>query len=223
MKLVYVKVFMDNLVVPLISEDDEIKPGDYVIVETKYGKDMGMVISEKADSKADVTKKILSKATESDIEKFRKNRERDLREFGKIKNVLKKHHPNIHFVSCYFTDSKVIINFSSENRIDFRETVKVLARMYKTRIEMRQISPREAFKIRGWIGICGMECCCYRFNHLKQHVSASLVREQGLSEINAKIIGPCGKLLCCLVYESYYYKSKKSEICKVEESKETYE
>ncbi len=212
MKSVYVKVFLDNVVIPFLVEDEEdIKFNDYVIIETKYGKDLGKVISGKLDFIAENSKKIISKAQDTDIELFNKNRKKDVDEHKKIRDVLRKYNPEAHFVGCYFLleGNKVIVNFSAESRIDFRDAVKALASIYKTRIEMRQISPREAFKIMGGIGICGMKCCCTRFNHLKQHVSANLVKEQNLSETNSKVIGPCGKLLCCLVYESHCYKHGK--------------
>ncbi|MEN2998948.1 MAG: regulatory iron-sulfur-containing complex subunit RicT [Brevinematia bacterium] len=211
MKLVYVKVFLDNTVSLFsVGEEEAVKVGDYVIVDTKYGKDIGRVVSVCADSDSNEVKRV-TKASEKDIEEFENNRKRDFREDKKVREILKKYHPQVHFVGCYFLleKRKLIVNFCSEERIDFRETVKTLAGVYKTRIEMRQISSREAFKIKGSIGICGMECCCFRFNHLKQHISSNLVKEQNLSEINAKTIGPCGKLLCCLAYEYHCYSNGK--------------
>ncbi|MCS7298884.1 MAG: regulatory iron-sulfur-containing complex subunit RicT [Spirochaetia bacterium] len=212
MNHVFVKLFFNNTVMPFyLSNELDVKFGDYVIVETKYGNDMGKVLSNRVELKANETMKVLSKATEKDIQTFNANRKKDQLEDPKIKGILKKYHPDIHFIGCYFMldGTKLIINYISDTRIDFRETVKELASIYKTRIEMRQISSREGFKLKGGIGICGRECCCSSFYHLKQHITASMVREQNLSEINAKTIGPCGKLLCCLSYESDLYKNGK--------------
>lgn len=211
-KSYYVKTFIDN-VVSLYGVDEEMNLnlnfGDIVVVETKFGKDIGKILSNELNIESS-NGKILKKASEEDIEKFNYNKKKSLEEENKIKKIVKKHHPDVHFVNCYFLyERKLLVTFSSESRVDFRELVKELAGIYKMRIEMRQISPREAFKIKGGIGICGMECCCSRFNHLKQHISANLVKEQGLSETNAKTIGPCGKLLCCLAYESDSYKEGK--------------
>lgn len=223
MKVVYVKVMLDNTVgVFSVEGFDEVKKGDYVIVETRYGNDIGKVISDKFEysNGEGGVKGIVSKATEKDLENFNKNLERAVREEKRIKDILKKYNPEAHFVGCYFLldGRKLIVNFSSDERIDFRETVKVLAGIYKMRIEMRQISPREAFKIKGGMGICGMECCCYRFNYLRQHVSANLVKEQGLSETNAKVIGPCGKLVCCLTYEAEFYRDGRHILCEVKQN-----
>ncbi|MCX8028983.1 MAG: hypothetical protein N2712_03200 [Brevinematales bacterium] len=207
MKSVFVKVFLDNNVVPFIVNGDEsLDFGDYVVIQTKYGKDLGKVMSKPSDV-MNVENSIISKATEEEINNFKKNRIKDLKEENNIKSILSKHNPEAHFVSCYFllNNARLIVNFFSDKRIDFREAVKDLASVYKTRIEMRQISNREAFKLKGGIGICGMETCCSRFNHLKQHITASMVREQGLTESNAKTIGPCGKLVCCLAYEAHCY------------------
>lgn len=225
MKSVYVKIFLNNTVSPFLTDDSqELAFGDHVIIETKYGKDIGKVVSNKVDLSQEPDKKIISKASQKEIDDFNRNRKRDLEEEKNIKYILKKHHPDVHFVGCYFLldGGKLIVNFSSDERIDFRETVKELASIYKTRIEMVQISPREAFKIKGGIGVCGMECCCSRFNHLKQHISSSLVKEQGLSETNAKTIGPCGKLLCCLAYESDCYKCGKHILSQNNESERSY-
>ncbi|MGC8869819.1 MAG: regulatory iron-sulfur-containing complex subunit RicT [Brevinematia bacterium] len=209
-KCYYVKTYVDNTVsIYKVEEDIELSFGDFVIVETKFGNDIGKVLSGEIDTNTN-NGKIISKATKEDIEKFNKNRNRDLEEGNNIRKILKKHHSEVHFVNCYFLfEKKLLVNFISESRIDFRELVKELAGIYRMRIEMRQISSREAFKIKGGIGICGMECCCSRFNHLKQHISANLVKEQNLSETNAKTIGPCGKLLCCLAYEADSYKNGK--------------
>lgn len=215
MNYVFVKLFFNNSVTPFyLSDELDVKFGDYVIVETKYGNDMGKVLSNRVELKAKETMKVISKATEKDIQIFSENRKKDQLEDPKIKSILKKYHPDIHFIGCYFMldRKRLIINYTSDTKIDFREAVKELARIYKIRIEMRQISPREGFKLKGGIGICGRECCCSSFLNPKQRITTRMVREQNLSEINAKTIGPCGKLLCCLSYESDLYKNGK-HIC----------
>jgi cell fate regulator YaaT (PSP1 superfamily) len=217
---VYVRLFLDNsMKVGELPEGMEIKKGDYLVVETKLGLDLAKSLSDVVEVLPEGVKstlKIVSKATEEHLKNFRENEDRSKQNYDKVKSILKKHLPNINFLKIHFVldKSKVVIYYTSEERVDFREAVKELASLFRTRIEMRQVSSREAFRMMGGIGICGMECCCSRFDVKNDHISASLVKEQSLSEVNAKLIGPCGKLLCCLSYERENYKDGKCLICK---------
>ncbi len=217
---VYIRVFLDNsMKVGELPEGMEVKKGDYLVVETKLGLDIAKSLSDMIEIIPEGTKntlKVISKATEEQLRSFRENEGMSKRNHDKVKSTLRKHLPDINFLKIHFIldKSKVVVYYTSEKRVDFREAVKELASIFKTRIEMRQVSSREAFRLMGGIGICGMECCCSKFDVENDHISANLVKEQSLSEVNAKLIGPCGKLVCCLSYEQENYKDGKCLICK---------
>jgi cell fate regulator YaaT (PSP1 superfamily) len=216
----YIRLFVDNSIkIGELSEGTEIYPGDYLLVETKYGTDIARSLSKELDLPQQNVKnliKIISKAEEKDIAIYRENEEKSKQYYNKVKDVLKKHLPKINFIRIYFLldKSKVLVYYTSDERVDFREAVKELASIFRIRIEMRQIDNRESFRMMGGIGICGMKCCCSNFDVKNEHISVNLVKEQSLSETNAKLIGPCGKLLCCLSYEQENYKDGKCIIYK---------
>jgi cell fate regulator YaaT (PSP1 superfamily) len=216
----YIRLFVDNSIkIGELSEGTEIYPGDYLLVETKYGTDIARSLSKELDLPQQNVKnliKIISKAEEKDIAIYRENEEKSKQYYNKVKDVLKKHLPKINFIRIYFLldKSKVLVYYTSDERVDFREAVKELASIFRIRIEMRQIDNRESFRMVGGIGICGMKCCCSNFDVENEHISVNLVKEQSLSETNAKLIGPCGKLLCCLSYEQENYKDGKCIIYK---------
>lgn len=189
--------------------DIALSKGDFVIVETVVGQGFGMVetvdeIVEKNDSNY---KKVLRKATEKDIAQNEENKEREKNTIVEAKALSEKYNLEMNFVNAEFSfdGSKVVIDFISENRVDFRELVKELANKLKTRIELRQIGIRDQAKMVGGIGICGRVCCCAA--HLKdfEKVSIKMAKVQGLALNPTKISGSCGRLMCCLEYENEYY------------------
>ncbi len=218
MRNLFLKNFFDNSInFGFFDGSEEITIGDIVIVETKFGQDFAKVLNILSkDISVQNPLKVIRKASQQDILELRKNSERSRNSFEKVKFILKKHHPTMNVISCYFIKdkSKLLINYVCENKVDFRESVKELASTFKTRIEMRQISPREAARILGGMGICGQQCCCTLFNSFSKPITTSLMKEQKLLEHTAKTTGVCGKLVCCLAYEIDNYKNGKCIVCK---------
>ena len=190
--------------------DLEVKKGDYVIVETSIGQGLGVVETiESFDEKdkANELKKVLRVATEKDLQQNEKNLEREKEALNETKALAEKYNLDMNVVNAEFSfdSSKVVIDFISEARVDFRDLVKELATKLKARIELRQIGIRDQAKMVGGIGICGRVCCCA--SHLKdfEKVSIKMAKVQGLALNPTKISGSCGRLMCCLEYENDYY------------------
>ena len=189
----------------------KVKQGDLVITETSRGTECGEVaIANKQIPKEQVTvplKPILRVATREDRRTLEQNRKKEERAFQvcQQKIVYRKLKMNLVDVECTFDNSKLLFYFTADNRVDFRELVKDLAAVFRTRIELRQIGVRDKAKILGGIGICGREFCCK--GHLQdfQPVSIRMAKEQGLSLNPTKISGTCGRLMCCLKYEQENY------------------
>ncbi len=185
--------------------------GDLVITETARGTECGEVVTanRKIPKSAAATplKPILRPATREDRRILEANRKREARAFQvcQQKIAYRKLEMNLVRVECTFDNSKLLFYFTAENRIDFRELVKDLAAVFRTRIELRQIGVRDKAKLLGGIGICGREFCCK--GHLPdfQPVSIRMAKEQGLSLNPSKISGCCGRLMCCLKYEQNVY------------------
>ena len=191
--------------------DSRVKAGDLVITETARGVECGeVVIPNKKIPKAEVTvplKAILRIANREDRRTLELNRKREAKAFQvcQQKIAYRGLKMNLVDVECTFDNSKLLFYFTADNRVDFRELVKDLAAVFRTRIELRQIGVRDKAKILGGIGICGREFCCK--GHLQdfQPVSIRMAKEQGLSLNPTKISGCCGRLMCCLKYEQNVY------------------
>nr|WP_302975144.1 stage 0 sporulation family protein [uncultured Ruminococcus sp.] len=189
----------------------KVKSGDLVITETARGTECGEVaIANKQIPKEQVTaplKQILRVATREDRRTLEQNRKKEERAFQvcQQKIAYRNLKMNLVDVECTFDNSKLLFYFTADNRVDFRELVKDLAAVFRTRIELRQIGVRDKAKILGGIGICGREFCCK--GHLQdfQPVSIRMAKEQGLSLNPTKISGCCGRLMCCLKYEQNVY------------------
>src|SRR6056297_1675394 len=188
-----------------------IKNGDRLIVETERGEDLGTaIINEDKDLQSVNNKepRILRRATEDDLIKSRQNRtdERLAKEYcdQQATNLgLEMHMVDVEF---RLDRKKMIFYFTADGRVDFRELVKILARKYKTRIEMRQINPREEVRRYNSLGPCGLELCCQHFLAGFKPVKTQLVKDQNLPMNPNKISGVCGKLKCCFRYEYEKYK-----------------
>lgn len=185
--------------------------GDLVITETARGVECGEVaIANKKISKSQITapiKPILRPATREDRRTLEHNRKREEKAFAvcQQKIAMRKLEMNLVDVECTFDNSKLLFYFTAENRVDFRELVKDLAAVFRTRIELRQIGVRDKAKILGGIGICGREFCCKGYLQDFQPVSIRMAKEQGLSLNPTKISGCCGRLMCCLKHEQSLY------------------
>ena len=189
----------------------EIKMGDHVIVETARGIEFGEVVLgvREVDEKKVIQplKSVIRMATKNDEELERKNKEKEHEAFQICQEKIRKHELQMKLIDAEYTfdNNKLLFYFTADGRIDFRELVKDLAAVFKTRIELRQIGVRDESKMLGGIGICGQPFCCSRFLKDFQPVSIKMAKAQGLSLNPAKISGSCGRLMCCLAYEQPAY------------------
>ena len=184
-----------------------ISNGDKVIVETARGVEFGsVVVGEKEVEDDKITlplKPVIRIATEEDIKKEEKNREKEKEAFQICLEKIRKHGLEMKLIDAEYTfdNNKVLFYFTADGRIDFRELVKDLASVFRTRIELRQIGVRDETKIRGGIGICGRPLCCHTYLAEFAPVSIKMAKEQNLSLNPTKISGVCGRLMCCLTNE----------------------
>ncbi len=189
----------------------EVQVGENVIVETSRGVEYGKVVlgrREIDDTKmSSPLKPIIRIADEKDTKRYNDNKEKNKKAFEVCLEKIKKHNLDMKLIDVEhtFDNNKVLFYFTADGRIDFRELVKDLASVFKTRIELRQIGVRDETKIVGGIGICGRELCCNK--HLSEFVPVSIkmAKEQNLSLNPTKISGVCGRLMCCLKHEQDTY------------------
>ena len=195
----------------------QIKTGDAVIVETARGVEFGRVVlgtKEVEDSKVvQPLKDVIRVATKKDQEKEENNRKKEKEAYEICLKKIQKHDLDMKLIDAEYTfdNNKVLFYFTADGRIDFRELVKDLAAVFKTRIELRQIGVRDETKILGGIGICGRPLCCHTYLSEFVPVSIKMAKEQNLSLNPTKISGVCGRLMCCLKneQETYEYLNKK--------------
>lgn len=189
----------------------EVKIGDKVIVETVKGLECGTVALGKKEVKnTQITqplKNIIRIANENDIKKLAENKKKEKEAFNKCLKKIEKHKLDMKLIDVEYTfdNNKILFYFTAEGRVDFRELVKDLASVFKTRIELRQIGIRDEAKMMGGLGICGRSFCCKTFLEEFQPVSIKMAKDQGLSLNPTKISGTCGRLMCCLKYEQDAY------------------
>ncbi len=185
--------------------------GDNAIVETSRGVEYGKVlVANKIVPESEVVlplKNVIRKATDDDTRRVRENEEVAEKAKATFKEKCEKHKLDMDLVDAEMTfdNSKLLFYFTSEGRVDFREFVKDLASVFKTRIELRQIGVRDEAKQLGGLGICGREFCCHSFLSDFDQVSIKMAKDQSLSLNSAKISGTCGRLMCCLRYENEVY------------------
>ena len=194
---------------------------DYVIVETSQGEEMREVAicNRKIPDEKFVAplKPIIRIATEEDKKHNEENKKKEKEAFEICQQKIKKHKLDMNLldVEYKFDNSKILFFFTADGRIDFRELVKDLAAVFKTRIELRQIGVRDEVKRIGGNGVCGRELCCCSFLGNFETVSIKMAKEQNISLNPSKISGNCGRLMCCLKYEQDVYEDKLSRIPKV--------
>ena len=188
-----------------------LKKGNRVIVETVRGVECGEVAMDnrEIDDEQIVKplKKLIRIADEKDIEQFHANKAKEKDAFAICQQKIANHGLDMKLVDVEYTfdGGKVLFYFTADGRVDFRELVKDLAGVFKTRIELRQIGVRDESKMLGGLGICGRPFCCSSFLGEFQPVSIKMAKEQGLSLNPTKISGACGRLMCCLKYEQNAY------------------
>ena len=196
----------------------KIKTGDNVIVETARGVEYGHVVfgSKEIDNEEDYMpiKQVLRKATPEDDEQQKSNKKKEREAFNICLEKIHQHELDMKLIDCEYTfdNNKVLFYFTADGRIDFRELVKDLAAVFKTRIELRQIGVRDETKILGGIGSCGRPLCCHSYLVDFVPVSIKMAKEQSLSLNPTKISGVCGRLMCCLKYEEDFYEEVNSKM-----------
>ncbi|PLX69322.1 MAG: hypothetical protein C0602_07850 [Denitrovibrio sp.] len=193
-----------------LSKGVESKFGDKVIVETEKGEDIASVIYATreidVDPKAEM-KSLIRVATEEDLENHKKNVSEEPEAFIKCKEFVTEHKLEMKLLKAEYTldRSKLTFFFTADGRIDFRALVRDLARIFRTRIEMRQVGVRDATKMIGGFGLCGKEFCCSTFLRKFDNISIKMAKDQNLILNPTKISGVCGRLMCCLMYEKDVY------------------
>lgn len=189
----------------------QVKKEDHVIVETARGVECGEVAMENRqvsdDNIVKPLKKVIRKATEEDLAQMRKNQEKQISAAKICNEKIAAHKLDMKLVDVEYTfdNNKILFYFTADGRVDFRELVKDLASVFRTRIELRQIGVRDEAKMLGGLGICGRPFCCSTFLGEFQPVSIKMAKEQSLSLNPVKISGTCGRLMCCLKYEQEAY------------------
>ncbi|MBO5353256.1 MAG: stage 0 sporulation family protein [Lachnospiraceae bacterium] len=198
--------------------DFDIRQGSNVIVETARGVEYGFVVlapKEVEDDKViQPLKPVIRPASPEDDEIERKNKEKEKEAFKICLEKIKKHELEMKLIDCEYTfdNNKVLFYFTADGRIDFRELVKDLASVFKTRIELRQIGVRDETKILGGVGVCGRALCCHSYLTDFVPVSIKMAKEQNLSLNPSKISGVCGRLMCCLKNEEEAYEELNSKL-----------
>ena len=196
----------------------DIKQGDNVIVETARGVEFGRVVSGPKDVKNEEVvqplKSVIRPANEQDRKTVEKNRQKEKEAFKICLEKIRKHKLEMKLIDVEYTfdGNKILFYFTADGRIDFRELVKDLAAVFRTRIELRQIGVRDETKIRGGIGICGRPLCCSTYLTEFSAVSIKMAKEQNLSLNPTKISGVCGRLMCCLTNEEETYEMLNSQL-----------
>jgi len=194
---------------------------DFVIVETSQGEEYGEVaISNRMVPDETITKplkKVIRIATYKDKKHYEDNKKKEKEAFEICKEKIKQHKLDMTLtdVELKFDNSKILFYFTADGRIDFRELVKDLASIFKTRIELRQIGVRDEVKRIGGNGVCGRELCCCSFLGNFGTVSIKMAKEQNMSLNPSKISGNCGRLMCCLKYEQDVYEEKMKRLPKI--------
>ncbi|RKJ03636.1 stage 0 sporulation protein [bacterium D16-54] len=195
-----------------------IKSGEHVIVETARGVEYGYVVlgnREIEDGKViQPLKSVIRMATAEDNAREENNRKKEKDAFGICQEKIRKHGLEMKLIDVEYTfdNNKILFYFTADGRIDFRELVKDLASVFKTRIELRQVGVRDETKIVGGVGICGRELCCHSYLSEFIPVSIRMAKEQNLSLNPTKISGVCGRLMCCLKNEEETYEYLNSKL-----------
>ena len=195
----------------------ELVGGDYVIIPTRYGKDLALVMGKVTTpigiKQGDIVY-IERKASKEDLKKAEELKQKEKNAFSIFKEKVAAHKLDMKLIATHYLleEQKVLFFFSAENRVDFRELVKDLVSVFKMRIELRQIGVRDESRITGGLGVCGRPYCCHAVSDRLKPVSIKMAKEQNLSLNSMKISGQCGRLLCCLSYEYEWYSEARKQL-----------
>ncbi|MDR2629855.1 MAG: hypothetical protein LBC60_02920 [Spirochaetaceae bacterium] len=184
--------------------------GSMVMVPTRYGRDLAQIIGpirRRENQIFSELARIERPASKEDLDKAEENRRQEEEAFQTCKEKIEAHNLEMKLVSVHYLleEPKILFFFTAESRIDFRELVKDLVSIFKTRIELRQIGVRDESRVIGGLGVCGRGYCCHMVSDKLKPVSIKMAKDQNLSLNSMKISGPCGRLLCCLAYEHCFY------------------
>jgi len=187
-----------------------LQPGKMVLVPTRYGRDLAEIIGfiqKKAGQTNVAVTRIERVATPEDLSKAAYHKQQENEAFDICREKIAAHKLEMKLVSVHYLleEPKILFFFTAESRVDFRELVKDLVGIFKTRIELRQIGVRDESRVLGGLGICGRAFCCHSVSDKLKPVSIKMAKDQNLSLNSMKISGPCGRLLCCLAYEHLFY------------------
>lgn len=216
---IYIIKFQDKSNMSFLASE-ELNIGDYVIAETSRGIELGVVTSEPKPYVPvgdEAFTFIIRKADEKDIQINKTNIEDALRIKDEVQIECNKLKLDMRITSCEFTldRNKLMLSYLAEERIDFRELLKVLAAQYHTRIELKQIGSRDKAKMIGGVGVCGLPLCCVTFLNEFDGISITMAKNQMLALNIPKLSGACGKLMCCLKYENDTYTEEKKDLPRV--------
>ena len=195
----------------------EIKGGDSVIIPTRYGKDLALVMGKVCHPVGIRPSDIITverKAGKDELQKAAALKEKEISAFKIFQEKVAAHKLNMKLIAVHYLleEQKVLFFFSAESRVDFRELVKDLVSVFKMRIELRQIGVRDESRITGGLGVCGRPYCCHAVSDKLRPVSIRMAKEQNLSLNSMKISGQCGRLLCCLSYEHDWYAEARGKL-----------
>jgi cell fate regulator YaaT (PSP1 superfamily) len=194
------------------------KVGEHAIVETVRGLELGKVIianrNVEDDELSHELKPVIRKATAKDLENEERNNKLAPESFEKFKKYVRELNLEMKPLYCEYTVdcSKIIFYYCADERVDFRDLLKLLTPEFKLRVELRQIGPREGARVIGGLGTCGRELCCKKYLQNFDFVTMKMAKEQSMSLNNSKISGACGKLMCCIAYEAELYRELKKEL-----------
>ncbi len=216
---IYIINFFDKFNMSFLASE-ELNIGDYVIAETSRGMELGVVSSPAkpyVPQGDEALTFIVRKADEKDFQIYETNLKDTIKIQQEVQQECNKLNLNMRVISCEYTldRSKLMLSYLAEERVDFRELLKVLASMYHTRIELRQIGARDKAKMIGGIGVCGLPLCCATFLHEFDGISITMAKNQMLALNIPKLSGQCGKLMCCLKYENSTYDEEKKNFPRI--------
>ncbi len=211
--------FLHSSEVALCSfEERELAPGEIIVAPSRYGRDLARVLGALREPSREMGKVLVAErvATKDDLTQYEKNLGFESQALRTCKQKADAHGLKMKILSTHLLpeENKLLIFFTADGRVDFRELVRDLVASFRMRIELRQIGVRDETRLLGGVGICGRVLCCHSFPDQMCSVSIKMAKEQNLSLGSMKVSGPCGRLMCCLSYEYGYYASERSKFPK---------
>ncbi len=188
--------------------DEDLRRNELVVVDSEEkGEDVVRVLGVSKEGNTPIRFRYLRKVTRRDLQRMRRNEKESRRAFNICREKIKEHGLEMHLLKAYvpLNAKKIFFYYTAEERVDFRQLVRDLARIFKKRIEMRQVGVRDAVQILGWVGMCGDIPCCLRFLESFESISLKDIEVQNLPLSPSKFTGPCGRLVCCMAFERENY------------------